>query len=108
MRSVAPLREFDFATLHNVIDYFTVKERVSVLRHVRGFLKQGGRVVITTACQGSGTGIDILNLWGTLIQGCGRLPSEAELLDQMKRAGFESVTSRILIPGEPYYGFVGA
>ena len=37
---------FDLATLHNNIYYFPVAERVSLLRHVRGFLRPGGRGAI--------------------------------------------------------------
>src|SRR5437867_2674560 len=54
---------FDLATLHNNIYYFPVEDRMRVLRHVRAFLGPGGRLLLTTLCQGKGVGVDILDRW---------------------------------------------
>ena len=104
----SPEPTFDIATLHQNIYYFPVERRVDVLRHVRLFLQPGGRLLLTTVCQGRGGGGGILNLWGALTEDCGRLPTPAEMVAQLGEAGFLAVTARSLIPGESFYSFVGA
>jgi SAM-dependent methyltransferase len=99
---------FDVATLHQNIYYFPVQSRVTVLRHVRGFLKPGGRLLLTTFCQGRGIGGGVLSLWGAMTEGCGRLPTPAEMMEQLAEAGFCDVTRRRLIPFESFHAFVGA
>jgi len=98
---------FDVATLHQNIYYFPVESRVGVLRHVRCFLKPGGRLLLTTFCQGRGDGAAILNLWAAMTEGCGPLPTRAGLRAQLEEAGFHKVTCRNLIPGESFHAFVG-
>ena len=43
-----------------------------------------------------------------MTEGCGRLPTPAEMAAQLEEAGFLDVTRRSLIPGESFYSFVGA
>jgi predicted O-methyltransferase YrrM len=107
VRNRAAEPSFDLATLHQNIYYFPVERRVAMLRHVRAFLKPGGRLLLTTVCRGRGTGADVLNLWGAMTAGCGRLPTAGEMVAQMKEAGFAEVRRRSLIPGESFYSFVG-
>ena len=102
-----PKPAFDVATLHQNIYYFPVERRVSVLRHVRGFLRPGGRLLLTTYCRGRGLGAALLDLWGATTEGCGRLPTSAEMAGQLEEAGFRQVTRRSLIPGESLHAFVG-
>jgi SAM-dependent methyltransferase len=97
---------FDVATLHNNIYYFPVAERPQLLAHVRGFLRAGGRLLITTACQGGRPEADVLNVWAALTEGCGRLPAAAELEQQLHAAGYANARSRRLVPGQSYYAFV--
>lgn len=97
---------FDVVTLHNNIYYFPVAERSQLLVHVRGFLRRGGRLLITTACHGGRPEADMLNVWAALTEGCGRLPAPAELEDQLRAAGYANVRSWRLIPGQAYYAFV--
>jgi 4-hydroxy-2,2'-bipyrrole-5-carbaldehyde O-methyltransferase len=99
---------YDLATLHQNIYYFPMQARVAVLRHVRAFLKPGGRLLLTTVCRGPGAGTDVLNLWGAMTEGCGRLPTPAEMVAQMKEAGFAAVQRRQVIPRESFYSFLGA
>lgn len=99
--------EFDLATLHNNIYYFPVEERVALLRHVRGALKPGGSLLLTTGCQEGSAAMSILSLWGAVTEGCGRLPGIRELEGQMQEAGFEDVRSESLLPGEAFCAFVG-
>lgn len=96
---------FDLATLHNNIYYFAVDERVALLRHVRGFLKPGGRVLLTTGCRGGGAAMSVLSLWGSLTQGCGHLPEVAELEAQLTEAGFTEVGATRVLPGEAFFAF---
>jgi len=107
IRDRTPDPSFDLATLHQNIYYFPVAERPGLLRHVRGFLKTGGRLLLTTVCQGGGSTAAVLDLWGTMTAGCGRLPDPPELVAQMGEAGFAGVTARRLVPGESFYAFVG-
>jgi SAM-dependent methyltransferase len=107
VRGRAPDASFDLVTLHNNIYYFPVAERVGLLRHVRAFLRPGGRLLLTTVCLGKGSAVDILSLWGAMTAGCGRAPGVAELIAQMQEAGFAPVRSKSLIPGESFHAFVG-
>jgi SAM-dependent methyltransferase len=107
VRERPPHADFDLATLHNNIYYFPVAERVALLRHVHGFLRPGGRLLVTTLCLGPGVAVDILNVWGAMTSGCGRLPAPDELGEQLREAGFAPVERRSLIPGDSFYAFVG-
>jgi SAM-dependent methyltransferase len=107
VRERPPRPEFDLVTLHNNIYYFPVGERVDLLRHVRAFLDRGGRLLLTTLCLGPGVAVDILNLWGAMTAGCGRLPTPAEMITQMEQAGFTAVRRTSLIPRDSFYAFVG-
>jgi protein-L-isoaspartate O-methyltransferase len=98
---------FDLATLHNNIYYFPLGERVSLLRHVRCFLRPGGRLLITTGCQGGSPAMEVLNLWATSTAGCGPLPAADELVAQMKEAGFSETRAKRLVPGETFFAFLG-
>src|SRR5207245_3746470 len=89
---------FDLATLHNNIYYFPVEDRVRVLRHVRAFLEPGGRLLVTTLCRGKGAGVDILDLWASMTEGCGRLPRRTELITQREQAGFAARPGKRLSP----------
>jgi 4-hydroxy-2,2'-bipyrrole-5-carbaldehyde O-methyltransferase len=95
--------EFDLATLHNNIYYFPVSERISLLKHARGFLKPGGKILITTACAGGGPITEILNLWGTITEGADRLPLANEMTRQLAEAGFKRARARNLAPS--YWAF---
>jgi SAM-dependent methyltransferase len=107
VRERPPEAAFDLVTLHNNIYYFPVEERVALLRHLRGFLVPGGRLLLTTGCQGGSLAMELLNLWSASTQGCGRLPEVEELREQMRGAGLESVDARRLVPGESFWAFSG-
>jgi len=107
VREAAPGIGFDLATLHNNVYYFAVEERVGLLRRVRGMLRPGGALLVTTGCLGGSLGMEALNLWAAATAGCGRLPSPEEMRGQMEEAGFSEVASRRLAPGESYFAFTG-
>lgn len=94
-------------TLHNYVYYFPLAERVAMLRHIRGHLKPGGRLLVTTACDGGTITARMEGLWSSYTEGCGRYPAVPELLDQLKTAGYASATARKLVLGEQYYSFEG-
>ena len=107
VRDRTPAPAFDVVLLLNNVNYFPVADRVAVLRHVRGFLRAGGRLLVTIGCAGSAA-VDILNLWGAMTAGCGALPSPDELAAHLEAAGFSAVRRRGLIPGYGYFAFCGS
>jgi SAM-dependent methyltransferase len=101
-----PLGEvFDIVTLYNNIYYFPVAERVSLFERIAKFLKPGGFLLLTTCCQGGSLGVEALNLWGAATRGAGRLPSEDELVAQLRQSGFTSVKTSNLMPGDRFMAF---
>ena len=107
IRTQAPGERFDIATLYNNIYYFPVEERVALLEHVGGFVKQGGFLLLTTFCQGGSLGAEALNLWGAATRGAGRLPTEEEMVAQFRMAGYERVKTMNLMPGDRFVAFQG-
>jgi SAM-dependent methyltransferase len=106
VRLRSPEPSFDLATLHQNIYYFPVARRVEVLQHVRGFLKPGGSLLLTTWCQGKGVGSGLLDLWASMTDSAGRLPQPAEMAAQIREAGFKKVSKRTLIPGQGFCSFL--
>jgi len=98
--------EFEIVTLQNNIYYFPVDERVDLFRHLRSFLKPGGKLLVTTACRGGTALTHVLDIWSSGTEGCGRLPTASELEAQLIQAGFSRVKVRNPIPGESYCAFV--
>jgi SAM-dependent methyltransferase len=105
IRLKAPDECFNIVTLYNNIYYFPVESRVSLLEHVRQFIKPGGFLLLITCCQGGSLGVEVLNLWGAATLSGGRLPTKHELLRQMHEAGFPNVQTIRLAPGEELFAF---
>jgi SAM-dependent methyltransferase len=105
IRRKTPTELFDIASLYNNIYYFPVEERVELLRHIAGFVKPGGFLFLTTCCQGGSLGSEALNLWGAATEGCGRLPSEEELVSQLRQADYTAVKTMSLLPGDRFKAF---
>jgi SAM-dependent methyltransferase len=100
--------QFDLVTLHNNIYYFPQSERVEVLERARSFLAPGGRLLLTSSCQGGGNlSLDVLNLWFEYADFGGPLPQEDELTAQLEKAGFVDVRATQIIPTQPFRAFVG-
>jgi len=90
--------DFDLITFHNLIYYFPVKERADLLQDLGKFLKPGGELILTTICQGKGVSLNLMNLWTSMTEGCGPLPSSEEIHDHLKKAGYRRIKSETLIP----------
>lgn len=78
IRERVPDERYDIVILYNNIYYFPVEDRVSLLRHVKGFMNSGGFLLLTTCCQGGSLGVEVLNLWGAATATGGRLPKRDE------------------------------
>ncbi len=96
---------WDLVTLHQNIYYFPVSERPALLAHVRGFLRPGGRLLLTTGCRGGSVVMGVLDLWGAATEGAGRLPDPDELVAQLGEAGYKGAASARLVPGEALFAF---
>jgi SAM-dependent methyltransferase len=105
VRDCTPEPVYDLVTLHNNIYYFPPETRVPTLKKLRGFLRPGGRILITTHCLGSWSG-GCIGLFAALTEGCGRLPSREEMVAQLREAGYDDPDSRRLIPFDEYAAFV--
>jgi SAM-dependent methyltransferase len=105
IRLMAPDERFSIVTLYNNIYYFPVESRVSLLQHVRQFIKPGGFLLLITCCYGGSLGVEVLNLWGAATATGGRLPGRHELISQLHQAGFQDVQTLRLIPGEEFFAF---
>ncbi|MDR3726187.1 MAG: class I SAM-dependent methyltransferase [Terracidiphilus sp.] len=105
IRLKAPDECFDIVTLYNNIYYFPVEERVSLLKHIKQFIKPGGFLLLITCCQGGSLGVEVLNLWGAATSTGGRLPSKRELICQLHQAGLQELQTIRLIPGEEFFAF---
>ncbi len=104
VREHTPEPIYDLVTLHNNVYYFPVEARVGLLRHLRGFLKPAGRILVTTHCVGTSSGACI-GLFAALTEGCGRLPRWEEMIAQFHEAGYQHVEGRQLIPCDVFVAF---
>ena len=98
VRDLAPRPEYDLVLLLNAIYYIPLDERLALLRHLHGFLRPGGRILVVTPCLSRVPEAAILNLWATSTQGCGRLPALPEMRRSLEQAGFASVRATRLLP----------
>jgi SAM-dependent methyltransferase len=105
IREKVPDEPYDIVTLYNNIYYFPVEDRVSLLRHVKGFVNPGGFLLLTTCCQGGSLGVEVLNLWGAATATGGRLPKRDEMVGHLQDAGYKNVKTIRLMPGEAFYAF---
>ncbi len=101
-------RKFDLVTLHQNIYYFPVAERAAMARHVLEYLKPGGKVLVTTICQGGGPAMQAVNIWVSTTEGYGPMPNPDQLCEQFREAGFTEVTRRRLVPFEGFWAFVAS
>ncbi|MCI0560610.1 MAG: class I SAM-dependent methyltransferase [Nitrososphaera sp.] len=105
VRNYSTSQKFDLVTLHQNVYYFPVQERENLFRHLKEYLKPGGQVLITSACQGGGPGIHGLNIWVSTTEGYGPLPDPDQLCQQLKSAEFVKVKTKRLVPFESIWAF---
>ncbi|MCP4553670.1 MAG: methyltransferase domain-containing protein [Bacteroidetes bacterium] len=98
IRKYTGTSDYDLITFHNLIYYFPINERVDLLQDMGKYLKPGGELIISSLCQGKDWSLNLLNLWASMTDGCGSLPFEKQISDQLKNAGFHKIKSKILIP----------
>jgi len=101
---------FDLVLLLNVVYYFPVVDRVSLIRSLRERLSPGGALVVATSC--GGDGVDLfsanLNLATSSMNGLTPLPRAEEMETHLREAGFPSVVRRRLIARTTYFGFIAS
>jgi SAM-dependent methyltransferase len=105
VRGYASSQKFDLVTLHQNIYYFPVQEREDLFRHLKEYLKPGGRVLLTSVCQGGGPGVQGLNIQVSTTEGFSPLPDPDDLCQQLKAAGFVDVRAGRLVPFESLWKF---
>lgn len=107
VRDREPAPEFDVVTLHQNIYYFPAETQADVLRHLAGFLRPGGRLVVTSIVRGSGLVTNGLDLWGGMTEGAERLPVVDDVVAKLRAAGLAEARAEKLGPDGMYYAFVG-
>lgn len=99
IRDYSAENNYDVITFFNLIYYFPVDERTDVLRKLKALLRPGGQVALTTLCKMNEPSIQLMNLWSSMTEGCGSLPTPEEIIDQFEKAGFAELQTEKLMPG---------
>jgi SAM-dependent methyltransferase len=90
--------DFDLVTFYNLIYYFPIDNRIDLLKDLGKHLKPGGELILTSMCKGKDPSLNLMNLWTSMTDGYGPLPSPMQLHDQLKKAGYRKIKSEMLIP----------
>ena len=90
--------DFDLVTFYNLIYYFPLDERIDLFKNLGKHLKPGGELIITSMCKGKDPSLSLMNLWTSMTDGYGPLPSPKQIHDQLKKAGYSIIKSEMLIP----------
>ncbi|MCZ7686907.1 MAG: class I SAM-dependent methyltransferase [Sandaracinaceae bacterium] len=107
LRTLELDERFDVVTMFNLIYYFAVEERASVVARAASWLAPGGSLVLTTACGGETLPSNLLDIWFSSFRECGPLPRPPDITSALEAAGLEVARPVRMIPGEEYYLFVG-
>jgi len=99
IRDYTSENKYDIITFFNLIYYFPVDERIDVLRKLKGLVRPGGQVALTTLCPINEPSIQLMNLWSSMTDGCGPLPHPEQIIDQCREAGFSKFQVEKLMPG---------
>jgi 4-hydroxy-2,2'-bipyrrole-5-carbaldehyde O-methyltransferase len=102
IRAYATGERFDLVTLYNNIYYFPIPERAGLIRRLVNLLNPGGKLVVTSACQGFDA-TQMLNLWGEMTDGVGALPKPDDLSSLMNQAGLSAPQKIELFPGGGFF-----
>ncbi|MBU1169210.1 MAG: class I SAM-dependent methyltransferase [Proteobacteria bacterium] len=90
--------QFNIVTFFNLIYYFPEDERTELLRNLGNLLSPGGTLILTTLCPANDPSIQLMNLWSSMTDGFGPLPTPDNVCDQLYDAGFNEIQFEKLIP----------
>ncbi len=90
--------DFDLVTFYNLIYYFPVDERIDILKDIGKHLKPGGELILTSMCKGNDSSLHLMNLWTSMTDGYGPLPTPKQIHDHLEKAGYRNIKSEMLIP----------
>jgi 4-hydroxy-2,2'-bipyrrole-5-carbaldehyde O-methyltransferase len=107
IRNYSNPESFNLVTLHNNIYYFPIHERLDLIRRLVKTLNPGGKILVTTACQGYPS-TEMLNLWGEMTAGAGALPQPDAVQDLMRQSGLLSLQKFELLPGGGFFAYIGS
>ena len=91
--------KYDIITFFNLIYYFPAKERIDVIRRLKGLVRPSGQLILTTLCPINEPSIQLMNLWSSMTEGFGPLPTPEEIICLFKDAGFSKFQNKKLMPG---------
>lgn len=97
---------FDLITLYNNIYYFPANERIGLLRSLRDRLKPGGALALTSFFAGNTVHAANFDMVLASTLGCAPMGTIGAFTGQLHEAGFTSVTTTCLLPGQPFYGVI--
>ncbi len=100
--------DFDLITLFNNIYYFAPAEREALMRDLRSRLTPRGRLAIVSMMRGRTPASLGLSLVLAATRGCTELPTESQLLDDLRESGFAEIARRKLLPGEPLVALIAS
>jgi len=108
VRAYRPAEPFDLVTLHNNIYYFPADARGELASRLKTMLRPGGRLVLTTGCQGGSPLMEYLNLHCIMTDGLAALPDPEPFADELRRAGYDPVVRTPLLPRrmDSFHAFV--
>lgn len=106
LRTLELDERFDVVTMFNLVYYFPVAERGAVIAKAASWVKDGGALLIVTACRGGTLANNMMDLWFSGIREAGPLPEPEALVQQLRDAGLEPEAPARMLPGEAYYALV--
>lgn len=95
---------FDLVTLYNNAYYFPIQERAALFTGIRSLVKPGGTLAVVSLMRGGSVASRNFDVVLRSTEGCAELPDLQELVQQLKEAGFGSVSVRQIMPSEHFAG----
>lgn len=105
VRSLEYHSAFDLITLHNNIYYFPESERKTLLSRLLAWLKQGGKLVISSTTNERGLLSSVGTLWTEMTEGAGPLPNPTRFCSLLQEIGFTKVRCHRPVPTQSYAVF---
>lgn len=97
---------FDLIMMLNILYYVPVAERLDLLKTLRAFLSEEGKIALAMNFYGCGKDLASahLNLVNCSLKGLTPLPELEETKGLLRAAGFDRIRVENLIPGSAYFG----